>query len=56
MMERLLSAPGLAALGWLSTFGILWALLLGLAEPGWNVAGMWLFSFVTAVGAAAKRK
>lgn len=54
-MQYLLSGKGLAALGWLSAFGILWMVLLGLVEPGWNVAGMWLFSFAVALGAVAKK-
>ena len=55
-MDALLSKRGLAALGWLSAFGMMWVLLLGVIEPGWNVAGMWLFSFLVAVGASAKQK
>lgn len=55
-MSRLLfSGTGLAALGWLHCFAILWAIMLGAIEPGWNIAGIWLFGLFIALGAAAKR-
>lgn len=56
MSQLIFSGTGLAALGWLHCFAILWLVLLGVIEPGLDVAGIWLFGFLVAFGAAAQRK